>query len=274
MQHLGRFGRREADDLPAACPSNCERLLQQMHTPFVERAPVREVPVPPRREVARERSRPDLREMLRVELPAPDPRAVQPPVDARVDAPDHAARADLLFAPAVVQDVMSLAHELECRRERGPADQILGEVIRARVGVRHCVARVQPERLDAEIHRLRRLRRERPEQLQDRLGSGTGVPEICERALARMRRDLQHAARPDDERARRMVREDVQLERVVADADQLLRDEAAAGPCIRDRARLPDFGERVDPPVERRRPGEECQRDDGKDEQPAHQKRK
>ena len=147
-------------------------------------------------------------------------------------------------------------------------------MVGARIGVGNRVVRVQPERLDADVDRLPRPRRKRPEELQDRLGGGARVAEVREAALARMRGDLQHAARADDERARRTVREDVQLERVVADADQLLRDETAVGARVRDRARLPHLGERVDPPVERRRSGEQHHRDAEEDEQPAHQKRK
>src|SRR5437870_4429261 len=120
----------------------------------------------------------ELRKALRVELPAPDPRAVEPPVDARVDAPDHAATTDLGLAPAVLQDVVSLSHELEARRERGPAEQVLGEVIRARVGVRHGVASIQPERLDADVDRLDGIRRQGLEQLQDRLWRGARVAEV------------------------------------------------------------------------------------------------
>jgi hypothetical protein len=100
------------------------------------------------------------------------------------------------------------------------------------------------------------------------------VAEVGEVPLSRTRRDLEHAARADDERPGRPRVEDRELERVVRAADELLRKQAAVAPSFGVRGGLPHLAQRVDPPGESRERGEHDCGEHDEEHEPPHQKRK
>src|SRR4051794_2500087 len=127
--HLLRLRRREPDDAPAPLLGERERLAKHRDPLRVELRPVVVVAVPPGEEVTGVRRLVERGVRLRVELPRPHARAVEPPVDAREDAPDRARGADSFLAPPLPADVVRLADEVDCAVQRVAAQEVLRDCI-------------------------------------------------------------------------------------------------------------------------------------------------